>query len=574
MKILIAGNQSIEHNFFQNKLEDSGYTILTAENDLKAWEILQENKITMVIADFAIPQMDSLALCRKIRSFVKDDYVYIIILIAKDKQKDIAGILEEVADDCITGQFDFKQLLARVKTGERLLKYEKKHKDMQNVLLASRNKLKIVIDSLQEEIVSIDKAYFIVSANKTFQKNSGLSFSELAGKPYFSNRNGLFSGCCKKTSVLLEKHAQKAFASGLPQNYLDIAKDEHGQTKYKKFNCLPIIDNSGKIFQVVIVLTDITNDMQKSEKIKFLNKKLHNTVCQIQTKNEELQNTLEILKTTQSQILLSEKMASVGQLAAGVAHEINNPVGFVSSNLRTLFDYQNDINKLIEHYKQLITNLKDAAKDLPLPIEKKIDQIATLEKEIDIDFILDDVMNLVEECKDGTERIKNIVLDLKDFAHPGEDKLKFTDINKGIKSTLNVVRNELKYKAVVIKNYGDLPLVECYPQQFNQVIMNILVNAAQAIEKQGEIKIATRALDEKIEIKISDTGSGIPKENFSKIFDPFFTTKDVGKGTGLGMNIAYNIIKKHKGTIELDSTVGVGTTFTIKIPVRLTEGGL
>lgn len=573
MKILIAGNQSIEHNF-QNKLEDSGYTILTAENDLKAWEILQENKITMVIADFAIPQMDSLALCKKIRSFIKDDYVYIIILIAKDKQKDIAGILEEVADDCIAGQFDFKQLLARVKTGERLLKYEKRHKDMHNILLASRNKLKIVLDSLQEKIVSIDKAYFIVSANKTFQKNSGLSFCELVGKPYFSNRNGLFSGFCKNTSVLLERHAQKAFASGLPQNYLDIAKDEHGQTKYKKFNCLPIIDNSGKIFQVVIVLKDITDDMQKSEKIKFLNKKLHDTVCQIQTKNEELQNTLEILKTTQSQILLSEKMASVGQIAAGVAHEINNPVGFVSSNLRTLSDYQNDINKLIEYYKQLITNLKDAAKDLPLPIEKKIDQIATLEKEIDIDFILDDVMNLVEECKDGTERIKNIVLDLKDFAHPGEDKLKFTDINKGIKSTLNVVRNELKYKAVVIKSYGDLPLVECYPQQFNQVIMNILVNAAQAIEKQGEIKIETRALDEKVEIKISDTGSGIPKENFSKIFDPFFTTKDVGKGTGLGMNIAYNIIKKHKGTIELDSTVGVGTTFTIRIPVRLTEEGL
>ena len=570
MKILISGNQSVDHNFFQNKLEDLGYTVLVAENNLKAWEIFQEHKITMVIVDFAIPQMDGLALCRKIRSFIKDDYVYIIILVAKDKQKDIAGILEEVADDCIAGPFDFKQLLACVKTGERLLKYEKKHKYIQNVLIVSRNKLKIVIDSLQEEIVSIDKAYCIVSVNKTFQKNSGLSFSELVGKPYFSNKNGLFSGCRKETEASLAGHAQKAFASGLPQNYLDIAKDEYGQTKHRKFNYLPIIDNSGKIFQVVIVSKDITDDMQKSEKIKFLNKKLHDTVRQIQTKNEELQNTLEILKTTQSQILFSEKMASVGQLAAGVAHEINNPVGFVSSNLSTLSDYQNDINKLIEHYKKFITNLKDAAKNLPFPIEKKIDQIETLEKEIDIDFILDDVMNLVGECKDGTERIKNIVLDLKDFAHPGEDKLKFTDINNGIESTLNVVRNELKYKTVVTKDYGDLPLVECYPQQLNQVFMNIFVNAAQAIEKQGEIRITTRGIDDCIEIKISDTGSGIPKENLSKIFDPFFTTKDVGKGTGLGMNIAYNIIKKHKGTIDVESTVGEGTTFTIRIPVRLT----
>lgn len=568
MKILIAENQSVDHNFFQNKLEDLGYTVLAAEDGLKAWEIFQKNEIKMVIADLAIPQMDGLALCRKIRSFVKDDYVYIIILVAKDKQKNTAGILEEVADDCIARPFDFKELLARVKAGERLVKYEKKNKDMQDVLMMSRNKLKIVIDSLQQEIVSIDKAYCIVSVNRTFQKNSGLSFSKLVGKPYFSNKNELFSRCCKETASSLAKQVQKAFASGLPQNYLNIAKDEHGQTKYRRFNCLPIIDKSGKIFQVVIVSKDITDDMQKSEKIKFLNKKLHDTVRQVQTKNEELQNTLEILKTTQSQILLSEKMASVGQLAAGVAHEINNPVGFVSSNLKTLSDYQNDINKLLEHYRQLITNLKDAAKDLPFLIEEKIDQIETLEKEIDIDFILDDVMDLVGECKDGTKRIKNIVLDLKDFAHPGEDKLKLTNINKGIESTLNVVQNELKYKAVITKDYGDMPLVECYPQQLNQVFMNIFVNAAHAIEKQGKIRISTREIDGCAEIKISDTGVGIPKENLSKIFDPFFTTKDVGKGTGLGMNIAYNIIKKHNGTIDVESTVGEGTTFTIQIPIE------
>ena len=139
---------------------------------------------------------------------------------------------------------------------------------------------------------------------------------------------------------------------------------------------------------------------------------------------------------------------------------------------------------------------------------------------------------------------------------------------RGIESTLNVVRNELKYKAVVTKDYGDMPLVECHPQQLNQVFMNIFINAVQAIEKQGEIRISTRGIDNCIEIKISVTGSGISEENLSKIFDPFFTTKDVGKGTGLGMNIAYNIIKKHKGTIDIDSTVGVGTTFTIRIPVQ------
>ncbi len=171
-----------------------------------------------------------------------------------------------------------------------------------------------------------------------------------------------------------------------------------------------------------------------------------------------------------------------------------------------------------------------------------------------------------EEYSMGILKIKEIVIGLKDFAHPGEHKLNYADINKN-KSTLNVVWNELKYKARVVKEYGELPQVKCYSQQINQVFVNLLVNAAQAIAKEGEIRISTRKIDDSVEIKISDTGAGIPKENLSKIFDPFFTTKEVGKGTGLGLNVAYNIIKKHKGTIEVQSEIGKGTTFTIQIPI-------
>jgi two-component system NtrC family sensor kinase len=184
-----------------------------------------------------------------------------------------------------------------------------------------------------------------------------------------------------------------------------------------------------------------------------------------------------------------------------------------------------------------------------------------------LDFVLKDIFELIDESKEGTERIKKIVQDLKDFAHPGQDKPKFADINQNIDSTVNVVWNELKYKADIIKDYGDLPRVQCYPQLLNQVFMNLLINGAQSIEKRGEINIKTRADNGYVEIKISDTGSGIPKENLNRIFDPFFTTKDVGKGTGLGLNVAYNIIKKHHGKIDVKSSVGKGTTFTIKIPV-------
>ena len=435
MKILIAEHLSVDRNFLQDKFEDLGHTVMTAGDGQKAWEIFQKNKIEMVIADLAIPQIDGLALCRKIRSSTKDDYVYIIaVAAAKDKQKDIDEMLKENADDYITRSFDFQLLLDSVRTGERVLKYEKKHNYMQNVLMASRSKFKIMIDSLQEEIVSIDKTYRIISANRAFQKNAGFSFSELIGKQYLSNKNRLFSECCKETAACLAKHAKEAFTSGLPQNYLDVAKDKNGQTKYRRFSWLPIVNDAGGAFQLVIISKNVTDRMQKTEEIESLNKKLQQAIHQIQTKNEKL-------KTTQSQILLSEKVAPVGQLAAEVAHEINNPVGFVGRNLRTLSDYQNDINKLLEYYKQLISNLKGTAKNLPFPIKDKIDQIETLEKEMNIDFILDDAMNLIGECKDGTEQIKQIVLDLKNFEHSGEDKLKIADINSTPPTRSNNIRH-------------------------------------------------------------------------------------------------------------------------------------
>ena len=274
-------------------------------------------------------------------------------------------------------------------------------------------------------------------------------------------------------------------------------------------------------------------------------------------------------KQLEAQLLQSEKMASIGRLAAGVAHEINNPTGFVSSNLKTLSEYIEDIMGLFEEYRKLISKLKKNSDTCdPFPeISEQLKHIVDLENEVDLDFVLKDIFELIDESKEGTERIKKIVQDLKDFAHPGQDKPKFADVNQNLESTVNVVWNELKYKADVIKEYGELPQVKCYPQLLNQVFMNLLINAVQSTEKRGEINIKTLADNGYVKIKISDTGSGISKENLNRIFDPFFTTKDVGKGTGLGLNVAYNIIKKHRGRIDVKSGVGKGTTFTIKIPV-------
>ncbi len=330
------------------------------------------------------------------------------------------------------------------------------------------------------------------------------------------------------------------------------------------------LEYRGKVYGLLSVSVPVDVTVHNAEKSLF--KDVAGDIA-LGLRNIELEKerneTQEEKRKLETQILQSEKMASIGQLAAGVAHEINNPTGFISSNLNTLAGYDKDLRSLIAQYSNFIAGLKDAmaTEKGRASILEKLDRISEIEKESDIDFVLDDTPNLIKECREGTERIKKIVIDLKDFAHPGEQKLQYADINKNMESTLNVVWNELKYKAKVIKEYGDLPQVKCYPQQLNQIFVNLLVNAAQAIEKKGEIRISTRKIDDSVEIKISDTGAGIPKENLSKIFDPFFTTKELGKGTGLGMNVAYNIIKKHKGTINVDSVVGKGTTFTIRIPI-------
>ena len=284
----------------------------------------------------------------------------------------------------------------------------------------------------------------------------------------------------------------------------------------------------------------------------------------------EVQNKARKIKETQVHLMQQEKMASIGHLAAGVAHEINNPVGFVSSNLSTLNEYEKDIKSLIEQYRFFLAELNGGlgSEEGRKVIARGLERITKFEQEIDIDYIMEDFPNLIAESLEGAGRIKKIVIDLKDFAHPGEDELQFSNVNKNLDSTLNVVWNELKYKAKIVKEYGDLPLVKCYPQKLNQVFMNILVNAAQAIAEKGKIKITTKHENEQVRIIISDTGSGIAKENLSKIFDPFFTTKEVGSGTGLGLNVAYNIIKKHNGTIDVKSTVGKGTTFSIRLPVE------
>ncbi len=282
-------------------------------------------------------------------------------------------------------------------------------------------------------------------------------------------------------------------------------------------------------------------------------------LTEIRKVSDELAKAYEELKSTHMQLLQQEKMASVGQLAAGVAHEINNPMGFISSNLGTLGKYTDRIRSYIK--------LQDEALRNPLTPDT-LSTVADARKKLKLDYLLEDIPKLIAESSDGAERVKTIVQNLKSFSRVDEAESVLVDLNECIESTLTIAWNELKYKCTVEKEYGDLPRVQCFPQQLNQVFLNLLVNSAHAIEKQGLVTVRTWQEDEKVCVSIGDNGTGIPEHIKTRIFEPFFTTKEVGKGTGLGLSISYDIIQRHKGTIDVESEVGKGTTFIIKLPVN------
>ena len=289
-----------------------------------------------------------------------------------------------------------------------------------------------------------------------------------------------------------------------------------------------------------------------------------NVEAELLRRNLELTELNEKLSRAQAQLLQSEKLASIGQLAAGVAHEINNPISFVFSNFGTLQTYITDLLRVILSYEQAERFIADA---------DALRRIASLREQVDLDFVVSDVRILMAESREGIERVRKIVADLKDFSRvDSHQDWQWTNLHGGIDSTLNIVNNELKYKADVVKEYGDIPDVECLPSQINQVIMNIVVNGAQAIQgPRGRITIRTGTDGDHVWIEIADTGCGIPPAIRSRIFDPFFTTKPIGTGTGLGLSLSYGIIQKHGGRIEVDSEEGVGTTFRIHLPVRHVE---
>jgi PAS domain S-box-containing protein len=441
-------------------------------------------------------------------------------------------------------------------------KYERRadvRKMTQEIIREQMEKYRVLLKDIKDAYFEVD-----VLGNFTVVNNamcSALEYGpeELIGEKY---RKLVDDGGAKQLKQAVEKLHKKEE----PVNLLDMVATRKDGTKIIYEAMMSVIkETDGVVVGFRGVGRDVTRRRQMEAELKKnqedlikKNKEIDESRKDIQMALAKLEKAHEELKSSQLKILQQEKMASIGQLAAGVAHELNNPMSFISSNLGTLEKYTNRLIDFIKTQSEAMESVKNPA---------ALSKVDKKRKEVKLDHILQDTKFLLKESLDGSERVKKIVHELNSFSRMDEEEYKKADINECIESAITIVSNELKYKSKLEKNYGKLPLTMCYPRQINQVFVNLLINAVNSIADKGVITINTWHKDGFIWVEVSDTGVGIPRKNLIKIFEPFFTTKEAGKGTGLGLSITYEIVQRHNGEITVKSEVGHGTTFAIRIPV-------
>jgi PAS domain S-box-containing protein len=403
-------------------------------------------------------------------------------------------------------------------------------------LVQSEQRFRTIFDNVRDVIFIFDVASLtIIEANPRVLGLYGYEPDEVVGLTMEDISEPGQSG----PHQLWSEYVAEA-TSGTPQLFTWLARRKSAESFWVEITIVRAA--IGRHDRLLVVSHDITQLKSHEQALVEALEHQKNLNCQ--------------LEDAQSQLLQSEKMASIGQLAAGIAHEINNPIGYVNSNMVTLSGYVENLLKMLAAYQQ--------DEDGVSPERRA--ELVKLREVLDIAYLSEDVGALLQESLGGLQRVRKIVTDLRDFSHVDEKQFERANLERGLDSTLNVVWNELKYKADVVKEYAGVPEVECLPSQLNQVFMNLLVNAVQSIAEHGRITVRT-AFDEKnVWVEIQDTGSGISPEHMSKIFEPFFTTKPVGKGTGLGLSLAYGIVKKHSGRIEVNSDKGAGSQFRIVLP--------
>lgn len=427
-------------------------------------------------------------------------------------------------------------------------------------------KLSLVAEKTDNAVIILDKSGEIEWVNNGFERMQECKFYE-----FKELRGGNFIQASNNSKA--ENFFQSCIKHKLPVTYDSHIETKSAQTKWLQSTLTPVLDKDGNIERFVVIDTDITKlkeaekkilkkNIEIEEKAKILSlqaQDLSKANQELEKQRDRAEKALKKLQNAQSQLVAAEKMASLGQLTSGIAHEINNPINYISSSIEGLINILDDVKLLVTAYDNN-------------PVIQEHKEIIALKNEIDYYDLLEGFDELTGNIKLGIDRTKEIVTSLRNFSRVDEDNYSEIDINRSIDSAIILLGKHHKDHITINKDFSPIPPVECMAGKVNQVFLNVLVNSVQAIEDKGEINIRTRQTKTKginyATIDFIDSGKGIPEEIQEKIFEPFFTTKDVGEGTGLGLSITYSIIKKHNGFINIDSEINKGTTISINLPIK------
>lgn len=523
--ILVIEDSKTQSHIIEGSLHGLPLNIHCVTSGHEALDWLQENKAAIILLDYELPDMKGGDVIDELVR--RNQYVDFLVMTARGNELVAVEMMKRGAVDYLIKDDSFTSLLPTIV--ERALKKIKSEHILviaQNALKQAEKRTRLIVDSAADGFISLWDDGTILDWNKAAERIFGWNYKEAIEQNLIDK-------------MMPEKH-RKNFREKLIE--LRNGTDSQCQNQLIEATAL---NKKGQDFPIEISASIVSIGEP----------------CVLNAFVRDISNRHML----ESQLIQSEKMASLGQLAAGVAHEINNPIGFVKSNVGTLSEYVEIFTRLLSKYEQLAEATRTGNKEQQSFL---FDEIQTIREEEDLENILEDVSELLTESTDGLIRVTEIVQNLKSFARLDEASVKEANINEGITATLKVVWNELKYKSEIVTELGDIPEIRCSPGQLNQVFINLLMNAAQSIPERGTITIKTEVNDSDLIVSISDTGVGIPEETLSDIFTPFYTTKPVGQGTGLGLSIIYGIIQKHKGNISVESTVGVGTTFIIRLPLE------
>ncbi len=566
MRILVADDDNISRKILEAVLAKSGYEVISKKDGQEAFEALKgADSPRIAILDWFMPEMLGIEVCRKVREIESRTPPYIILLTSKDGKQDIVTGLDAGADDYMTKPFEREELKARIKVGERVVKMQqalfkqvqelkesreeaikaladlkqevKTREGVENELRESEEKYRNILENIEEGYYEVDLAGNFTFVNNSTCKRLGYPKKELIG---MNNRNYMD----QETAKSVYQTFNKVYTTGVSSKgfeYEFIRKD--GARTTIELSVSLIRDSKGK----PVGFRGVSRDISERRKMEL-------------------------------ELIQARKLESVGQLAAGIAHEINTPTQFVGDNITFLKEATEDIFALQEKQGLLL----EAAKTGSVTNEI-INAVESALEEADVEYLKEEIPKAVDQSLDGVARVSKIVRAMKEFSHPGANNMTVADINEAIETTITVARNEWKYVAEMKTHFdANLPEVPCLVSEFNQVILNLVINAAHAIKdvvgesgnEMGTITISTARNENWAEVRVGDTGTGIPKQNRDKVFDPFFTTKEVGKGTGQGLAMAYNVIvDKHHGTLSLETEEGTGTTFIIRLPLVADNDG-